>query len=408
MANVLFINSGEIIDIYDNIIKKYHLNFKTEYDMYLSTDHMKSTLLKENDEKFLDEIKNSNKGDWEDSYFINFYLNRIKRHMNYNTFCILLTFLEKINKIHNIDVYIDNLISKFPKYSNNYYNDDWFKYKDILKESVIGINDKNMSKDIEKILWYIYNDVDDFYDRLLSKGFDYIDIGNDVRNNVSYLPKNKIGELKNHNIDLYNNKQRIHTSFGKLIKKLYPYINNIDIEMVTNIYKSKYKKLKKLFFIDIVDGEEIRYWYNCVNAVQQGSLGNSCMKSQHRFDIYVNNPSVCKMIILKDNKYDNLIIGRALLWKTNKGWYMDKIYTSFFDYDIFKNYAEENGFLDYYSYRNKEKLFVRIKMPKIKRKLDRTHYPYLDTFKFYYPNLGILRYEPFFINFKTKMLNDHD
>ena len=128
-------------------------------------------------------------------------------------------------------------------------------------------------------------------------------------------------------------------------------------------------------------------------------------RCQIKFDIYVNNPSVCKMIIMKDRKDDEKIIGRALLWETNKGKFMDRVYSLEHNnmYDFYQ-YAEENNYIytDVYGRykknnryitppelivnlykKNKNIIYKFIDLFKRKKDFDINQYPYFDTLKYF-------------------------
>lgn len=131
-------------------------------------------------------------------------------------------------------------------------------------------------------------------------------------------------------------------------------VTDSDIEKFTNEYISfvKSNKSDETSKIEEVKGDDIRYWYNSSNYQSAiGKLGNSCMSHEEcsgYLDIYVDNPEVVSLLILKNK--NNKLVGRALLWKLDNGiTFMDRIYTSNdSDDNIFINYAIQNGYL----YRN--------------------------------------------------------
>lgn len=225
-------------------------------------------------------------------------------------------------------------------------------------------------------------DTINFLNFLYENNMDYIDVVDDKH--ISYLPNNKKDIINNKKLDPYFNNYRRIKKIGSLFILLYD-----DIKLVESIvleFKKYYKKLKKLYYLKVVEGEEIRHWYNGENNVSGGTIGRSCMrykKHQKLFDFYVNNSKVCKMLILKYDESDKKIIGRSLLWKTNKGWYMDRIYVSHIeDKSVFLDYAIKNDILIYDEVRNnKKKLYVNVD-----RKINPKYYdyPYMDTFKYYY------------------------
>jgi hypothetical protein len=174
-----------------------------------------------------------------------------------------------------------------------------------------------------------------------------------------------------------------------------------DIEEFVNSYKATYDIMANaLIRFDIVEGDQIGYWYNYRRyAIREGILGNSCMADVpvSYFDIYVNNPKACKLIILfdengsiEDSKYkSDKIIGRCLLWTTEKGQLMDRIYTiKDSDVELFKEFGKKNGFW-WKSCQDSDNDFrmengdTAISSPSLTIKLDNSdydEYPYMDTF----------------------------
>jgi hypothetical protein len=209
------------------------------------------------------------------------------------------------------------------------------------------------------------------------KDADYISI-TDKNDSISYLPINKISKEQNP----WDNKNRVNTKIGRFIKK-YLDLNSKSIENLVNDYKSNYDldfNADKLF--NIVSGDEIAYWYDYRNYEPgKGTLNNSCMRSKKpkKFLIYTQNPDVCKMIIMKNDK--NKLEGRSLLWETNKGTYMDRPYCrKDSDIELFYKFAKKKGWKNYdTNFRYKMKVFVK-NLPK--KKGDLYKYPYMDTFRY--------------------------
>lgn len=121
---------------------------------------------------------------------------------------------------------------------------------------------------------------------------------------------------------------------GRLLKKILENrgvkVTDYDIESFLEYWKAYFTKPED-YKIQIVSGEEIRKWYNESNYhpnSKSSSLGKSCMAKsycQPYFDIYVQNPEVCKMIILTDA--EDKLLARALLWTDVKGnKIVDRIY----------------------------------------------------------------------------------
>ena len=139
---------------------------------------------------------------------------------------------------------------------------------------------------------------------------------------------------------------------------------------------------------EIVNGEDIRFWYdrrNYQNTV--GELGNSCMSYQECqwfLDMYCMNQDKVSMVILRTKEHK--LIGRALLWSLDNGRkFLDRVY-SILDSDsvVLHNLALKNGWL--YKNRNhqvmdgKNEYGRRLAVTLQNHEFD--YYPYLDTLKY--------------------------
>jgi hypothetical protein len=202
-------------------------------------------------------------------------------------------------------------------------------------------------------------------------------------------------------------KSRNEVGLGRFVNKLFPgKYNSKQIEEFINSFKAILEKAGEYF--ELVEGEDIEFWYNSENYKEKsGTLGSSCMaQKRNLFGIYTQNQDVCKMLILKE---DDKIIGRALIWKLESirslgkpvegvEYFMDRQYTiKESDVQKFRNYAKEQGWC-YKSYNNHHSYSTvnidgedrNVGMTiKVKDK-DYNRYPYMDTFKRYDVNNGIL------------------
>lgn len=177
-----------------------------------------------------------------------------------------------------------------------------------------------------------------------------------------------------------------------------------DIESFVNQYKATIDKFNDKFsFFHEVKDDDIAYWYDSSRYYERrGTLGSSCMSNvdPEFFDIYVSNPDVCSLIILKSQEDEDKIIGRALLWKIRDGKrFMDRIYcVNDSDIQLFKDWASENGwYVKQYNGSSSGtgaispdgstvtlNLTVDIKPGYYDK------YPYLDTLKYWDKNRGTL------------------
>jgi hypothetical protein len=190
-------------------------------------------------------------------------------------------------------------------------------------------------------------------------------------------------------------KARTDIGIGRWIRRIFTEVHkstvlDSKIEEFVNLYKAAIDG-EDLSKFEIVSGEDIRKWYLKDSYEQErGQLGNSCMRyrsCQDFFDIYVKNPEVCQLLILKSEDDKNKITGRALIWKLTDGsYYMDRIYTiNDSDKLLFQDYARVNKIQN--SYDGNSSLDLEVKLG------DHTYekYPYMDTLVVYNPTTKILR-----------------
>lgn len=153
--------------------------------------------------------------------------------------------------------------------------------------------------------------------------------------------------------------------------------------------------------VEEVSGDDIvKYYleknYSCKYGKEGGSLFSSCMRSPSNspaIKFYAKCPNV-KMIIVKDGTF---ILGRAMLFNTNVGWFVDRRYyaTDFINnhivqYAISKkyHYKAQNNYSTNFSvnaynhlenkYHLVENFLMYINIPS---SIDGSHsFPYMDTF----------------------------
>ena len=227
-----------------------------------------------------------------------------------------------------------------------------------------------------------------------------------------------------------NDIKRIDFRIGKFVSKILTSagikFTLIELEDFVDKYKSRIK-LKKELWVDrfkIVKGEEIRYWYNSENYLipnDGSSLGSSCMRyarCQPYLDIYTNNTNVVQLVILMappvemvdeetgevENVSNDKICGRAILWTDIHGRkIMDRIYVNeSSDVKVFKEYANINNFYcksvqdynsdTYLEFHGSliEKREENTIVVQLKRNVDYSYYPYMDTLKYYNIKTGII------------------
>ena len=261
--------------------------------------------------------------------------------------------------------------------------------KDLLKE----ISDSLVAQLLLKEDHSIEDLADDFVN--------FISLSKKDKTKISYLTKERSEGLSLE--ECFSTPKRIMAKPGGFISKVFKNIPEKEVEKFSTLFRSESTKPKLDF--EIIDGESIKDYYHYSKYVDRngGSLHASCMKHnscQNFFDIYANNPEVCKMVLLFDNSefsegeyYDETkIVGRALLWNFEGYKLMDRIYTindetyQFY----FKQWATKNGYL-FKTQQNwfNTKFFERLgdKKQKLELKLELKnksfdYVPYMDTFKF--------------------------
>ena len=147
------------------------------------------------------------------------------------------------------------------------------------------------------------------------------------------------------NTEIYH-KNRTNIKVGRLVRKLFgSKFSDVEIEKFVNQYKSIMDN--KILNFEIWEGYKIISGYQSKNYTYDGSssnsLLNSCMNDElHLIDFYQYVP--VKLLVLLNN--DDHIFGRALIWQTDRGLFMDRVYTAFDqDYYKFIDYASKNGII---------------------------------------------------------------
>lgn len=228
---------------------------------------------------------------------------------------------------------------------------------------------------------------------------------------ISFVPKSKLSISSGFSETKYRTKMKVGRFVKKFLRKetLQMFnINDFEIENFVNLFKSFFDNDITKF--KVVSGKEIKKWYHednyfLPNGCRNGTLWNSCMRYSEKnsyMNIYSENSNLVKMLVNIDE--NGLVKSRALLWESAEDKdgmtykVMDRIY-SVYDHEVnsFKKWACENGYIYKYEQSAKsELLFVTpngVKELKLKIKLDNwklRKFPYIDTFKYFNFNEGIL------------------
>ena len=210
----------------------------------------------------------------------------------------------------------------------------------------------------------------------------YFDVDKEKDDVVTYLPSEKSKNTPEN--DKYASKKRQSMKIGRFFKKIYPDIDNVEIEKLQNNYKANWINIHKSEMVIIIKGEDIRYWYfEDHYKYGGGSLNNSCMRyshSQYRFDIYCENQNKIAQVIIMDE--NDKLLARAMLWRLDEPAdkiYLDRIYSIDRKYEqIILNHAKEQTWLSFdLSPINKMKVYVK------KNYGEPSKNPYMDTFKYF-------------------------
>jgi hypothetical protein len=177
-----------------------------------------------------------------------------------------------------------------------------------------------------------------------------------------------------------------------------------DYEAFVNLFKSTIDKLNDKFsYFEVVKGDDIHYWYDSSRYYERrGTLGSSCMSSANAswLEIYTANPEQVNLVIFKSQDDDTKIVGRAILWTLDDGKkFIDRIYTiNDSDVNLFREFAKENGWYSkkYNSSTDSGEAIapdggiVDLNLTVTLSKKSYSHYPYLDTLKYFKEGRGII------------------
>lgn len=225
----------------------------------------------------------------------------------------------------------------------------------------------------------------------IKTNYNGLKVDTNANNKIGFLPDSQFQRFSE--VDKWK-RPRSEADLGRMVKQILTAagheVDNSELEKFVTAYKGMWNfKYSKEYDISIVEGEEIRKWYDEKNYVKtidsyNSSLAKSCMRyssCQPYFSIYVDNPEYCKMVILK---IQNKIKARALVWTLSNGdLYLDRIYfTHEGEQELIKNWITEK-------YKNKKIKFFQVALPSIEISLksaDYQLYPYVDSAYYLYMN----------------------
>lgn len=243
----------------------------------------------------------------------------------------------------------------------------------------------------------------------------YVDIIQDKDDMISYITSNKAKQILDKYIVIgrYYEGENLCWTTNRQEQNIRRFLNRLmgnkftqkEIDDFVDDYKLSLKKDDIFENFEIFEGEDIRKYYfgGKYSREDNGQLQRSCMRydyCENYFDIYVENPTKVKMLVLKQN--GNRIYGRANLWYLDNPEgkiFMDRIYTThdwqiklFIDYAIKNNYIYKSkqiyggNVIPVIKDGQKEKIIMSANLkPKKYRS-----YPYVDTLQFYNPITGVI------------------
>ena len=212
--------------------------------------------------------------------------------------------------------------------------------------------------------------------------------------------KNRVSQKASRVINtLMPNKYPANTKRGDRLEKP----NDIETfqDQFTAMVEENSKKIVE------VKGDKISYWYNSEHYLERkGTLGGSCMSDPSRANrylkIYTENPDNVSLLVLFPEGRNDMIMGRAILWKLDEvdgepvtdKYFMERIYTmNTSDEFLFQEYAKRKGY--FYKSVQAYGTDYDIVTPDGNKKVQMSvyvnsnngngysHYPYIDTLQYY-------------------------
>jgi hypothetical protein len=270
----------------------------------------------------------------------------------------------------------------------------------VLIESLLNnsLNEQTItfSEDVKEIFNKIQNENQIalfLLDQLSAKG--EMEIDGEIKNveEVFVHPK-KSDFFEIHYTKPNGSKAKQEMKVGKFITALLDQIKNKKIHIKPNdieafvrkvyAYRESGGQIDTDYEYALVDGKDINKYYLESNfECLSGGLGGSCMRYKEKnefINVYANEFKPVVKLFIKRNKTTDKIVARALLWKTDQGMYLDRIYANN------NKIAEEMMEYAKKAYKIKEAYDMKktIKDFTITIKMDSEfkpkYMPYLDTF----------------------------
>jgi len=220
--------------------------------------------------------------------------------------------------------------------------------------------------------------------RKLGSDISFLNMVDDVNDQLSYLPRNRIVGMERTKsektgkmvLNSYGSDQRQQMRLGRIINRLWPdKFNARQVELFVNEYKGEHDMMTGNIDIELIHGKDIYEWYQQKKYAGGGTLGNSCMRGagKQQMAMYTDNPQQIRMAVYRRA---GKLEARALVWTTDHGIFMDRIYyTKDHLQNAFRRYADRNGWM--YREQNPRPPHLTVRL----QNQVRGQHPYLDTFR---------------------------
>jgi len=271
-------------------------------------------------------------------------------------------------------------------------------YNEFIKESVLVVSD-NLSNILKEVDHPISKYLLSIKGKEVGKiDFNFLDLANEVSNLIftsdTQAQRKKEQGKTDDEIFLSGGKSSIGRIVGQILRDTGFKHKAYDIDRFAILLKSeiKWEQVKSgKIIVKIVEGKDITFWYSEKNYSKQttttgrGHLSSSCMREDRCkdfFSIYEMNPGKVKLVIHLDD--EGKLLTRALVWDMGGKHYLDRVYFTYEEDMALVRRWVEKVYL-------KKSLHVLSLQDKIildnSQNLDGSFdkYPFMDTFKFYYP-----------------------
>lgn len=200
---------------------------------------------------------------------------------------------------------------------------------------------------------------------------------------LTYVPANKLKDIEKP----YAVNNRVRGKPAKVARRFCTtHHSDAEYERFHNSFYALNFNVKSL---QIIKGDDIVKVYNDWYDRRPSSYGvTSCMTGAgaYRFELYTKFPKKVRMLVMWDTTDDGkkVVIGRAVLWSTNKGIYLDRIYGSDVAQKFMRNYADRHGWMRHLGYNEPydeawKSTEVEVDLGDVARP---SNPPYLDTFAY--------------------------